>query len=228
MQHCQPLSWSQSRNGCAIRLGALHAQSWMLLYCVILACVLLLSDVVLHLYCTCTAPVPQVDTVVQQCLQALADGHCPVIGLQSTGEARTAAYVKEAQANKQQRGTFVCEQSLYACIVDGSSSSLKPTAQRPIRAGHMPRRVTNSPCSRDAAAHDVVAMPLTYMTPGALTFHSRLLIIIVPTTCLYCVLRTLTQATPPDHSPHPERFQCCTDICFHLACVCCCPHRGQL
>jgi hypothetical protein len=44
--------------------------------------------------------------VVELCLQALAAGQCPVIGLQSTGEARTAAYVKAAQASKQQRGKW--------------------------------------------------------------------------------------------------------------------------
>lgn len=46
----------------------------------------------------------QVDTVIELCQQALAAGQCPVIGLQSTGEARTAAYVKAAQQSKQ-RGT---------------------------------------------------------------------------------------------------------------------------
>lgn len=43
----------------------------------------------------------QVDTVIELCQQALAAGQCPVIGLQSTGEARTAAYVKAAQQSKQ-------------------------------------------------------------------------------------------------------------------------------
>jgi hypothetical protein len=42
--------------------------------------------------------------VVELCLQALAAGQCPVIGLQSTGEARTAAYVKAAQASKERGG----------------------------------------------------------------------------------------------------------------------------
>jgi hypothetical protein len=55
--------------------------------------------------CCCWRVVPccvcvQVDTVVELCLQALADGMCPVIGLQSTGEARTAAFVKATQASK--------------------------------------------------------------------------------------------------------------------------------
>ena len=39
----------------------------------------------------CTAA--KVDTVVELCQQALANGECPVVGLQSTGEARTAAFV---------------------------------------------------------------------------------------------------------------------------------------
>jgi hypothetical protein len=91
-----------------------HPAAVLLLCCCCAAAVLLLCCCCHH-RCTaasvllvCTAAVLQVDTVVQQCLQALADGHCPVIGLQSTGEARTAAYVKEAHANKQQRGTCVC------------------------------------------------------------------------------------------------------------------------
>lgn len=54
----------------------------------------------------CTLNLLQVDTVVELCLQALSAGMCPVIGLQSTGEARTAAFVKAAQADKEQRGAW--------------------------------------------------------------------------------------------------------------------------
>jgi hypothetical protein len=35
----------------------------------------------------------QVDTVVRLCEEALAADMCPVVGIQSTGEARTAEYV---------------------------------------------------------------------------------------------------------------------------------------
>jgi hypothetical protein len=38
-------------------------------------------------------PAPQVNEVARVCQAALAAGQCPVIGLQSTGEARTAAFV---------------------------------------------------------------------------------------------------------------------------------------
>jgi hypothetical protein len=44
-------------------------------------------------YCCCWCSCVQVDTVISLCEAALAAGQSPVVGLQSTGEARTAEFV---------------------------------------------------------------------------------------------------------------------------------------
>jgi hypothetical protein len=48
-----------------------------------------------------------VDEVARVCKAALEAGHCPVIGLQSTGEARTAAFVAEHGGDDAEFDAFV-------------------------------------------------------------------------------------------------------------------------